>query len=91
MKGNKMSVKLKHNTGYQAYVAGDGNYGVDSVITFDYDDFADFYPNVFDLLDNFSDSCRWEFIQAIFDEDEEALVQLCEEHDVDPYPIISKW
>lgn len=87
-----MAVNLKFNDGYLAYVAGDGNYGVGTVVTFDYDDFADVYPEVFDKLDEMSDSSRVEFILTILNQDEEYLRELGEELDIDVYTlIISKW
>ena len=71
---------VKYQSGYQAYVAGDGNYGVESVVTFDYDEFCEAYPTVFNKLDEMNDSTRCEFIQAILEENEEWLQEICDDY-----------
>ena len=72
---------MKYEYAYNAYVAGDGNYGVDTVITFDYDYFHDKYPHAWEILDNIHDSSRVDFILAVLDQDEETLNELAESYD----------
>ena len=72
---------IKYEYNYQAYVAGDGNYGVDTVITFDYDDLHAKYPKAWEILDEIHDSARVEFLMAVLDEDKEALLELANEYD----------
>jgi hypothetical protein len=72
---------IKYEYGYQAYVSGDGNYGVDSVITFDYDYFHEEFPKVWAILDEIHDSSRFDFILAVLDQDEDTLTELAEEND----------
>lgn len=72
---------MKYEYGYQAYVAGDGNYGVDTVVTFDYDLFHAQYPKAWDILDNIHDSERTEFIIAVLDQDEEELARMASDYE----------
>lgn len=72
---------IKYEYAYQAYVAGDGNYGVDSVITFDYDYFHDEYPKAWAILDDIHDSSRVDFIVAVLDQDEEMLNELAQDYE----------
>lgn len=72
---------IKYEYSYQAYVADDGNYGVDTVVTFDYDLFHNEYPKAWEILDNISDYSRVEFIVAVLDQDEEELNRLAEDFD----------
>ena len=72
---------IKYEYNYQAYVAGDGNYGVDSVITFDYDYFHDQYPKAWEILDTIHDSSRVDFILAVLDQDEEELIRMAEDYE----------
>jgi hypothetical protein len=77
-----MTTLIPYTISYQAYIAGDGNYGVDSIVTFDYDAFEARYPEVFDLLDDFGDSSRFEFLVAVLDQDEEMLRDFAEEYEI---------
>lgn len=72
---------IKYEYGYKAYVADDGNYGVESVVTFDFDIFLDQYPKAWEILDTVSDYSRFEFIVAVLDQDEEELTRMAEEYD----------
>jgi hypothetical protein len=72
---------LKYECAYQAYVADDGNYGVDTVVTFDYDLFHAEYPKAWEVLDSISDYSRVEVIIAILDQDEEELNRMAEEYE----------
>ena len=72
---------IKYEYGFNAYVADDGNYGVDSIVTFDYDLFHAQYPKAWELIDQISDYARLEFIVAILDQDEETLREYAEEND----------
>jgi hypothetical protein len=77
-KGNPM---IRYETGYKAYVAGDGNFGVESVITFDYEDLLDKFPKAWEIVDQISDYSRFEFILAVCDEDEVVLAEFAENYD----------
>lgn len=72
---------IKYEYAYQAYVSGDGNYGVDSVVTFDYDYFHAEYPKAWAILDDIHDSSRVDFIVAVLDQDEEELTRLAEDYE----------
>jgi len=72
---------IKYEYAYQAYVSGDGNYGVDSVVTFDYDYFHDEYPKAWEILDSIHDSSRVDFIVAVLDQDEETLNELAQDYE----------
>jgi hypothetical protein len=74
-------ITMKYEYGYKAYVADDGNFGVASVVTFDYEDLFDKYPKVWDIIDNMNDNSRFEFIVAVLDQDEETLRVYAEEHE----------
>ena len=73
---------MKYTYDYVAYVADDGNYGVESVLTFDFEDFANKYNGVWEMLDEVSDRDRAEFVLAIIDQDEEALRGFAEEYEL---------
>ena len=73
-------IKYEYN-GYKAYIAGDGNYGVESVITFDFDDLNANYPKVWEILDEIHDSERMDFIVAVLDQDETVLRELAESYE----------
>jgi hypothetical protein len=72
----------KYEYGFKAYVADDGNYGVDSIITFDFEDFNAEYPSVWEMLDNVHDSQKTEFLLAVLNQDEEALRELAEDYEL---------
>jgi hypothetical protein len=72
---------MKYEYGYKAYVADDGNFGVDSIATFDFDLFIDKYPKVWEIVDSLNDYARFEFIIAVLDQDEETLTTMAEEWD----------
>ena len=74
---------IKYECAYQAYVAEDGNYGVDTVVTFDFDMFYAEYPKAWEILDSIHDSSRVDFIVAVLDQDEEMLNELAESYDFD--------
>lgn len=74
---------MKYEFGYKAYVAEDGNYGVESIITFDYELFIDKYPKAWALLDDIHESSRVDFIVAVLDEDEEMLVEFTNDYEFD--------
>lgn len=73
---------MKYDYDFKAYVADDGNYGVDSVITFDFEYFIAEYPGVWEMLDNVHDSQRTEFLLAVLNQDEEALRELAEDYEL---------
>ena len=73
---------MKYDYDFKAYVADDGNYGVDSVITFDFELFIAQYPGVWEMIDNIHDSQRTEFLLAVLDQDEEALRELAEDYEL---------
>lgn len=75
---------MKYDYDYQAFVSGDGSYGVDTVVTFNYDEFHERYPNVWSNLDEVHDSTRIELIMATLEQDEEAIRDLCDENDLNP-------
>ena len=79
-----MAKPIRYQYEFVAYVSGDGNYGVDSVITFDYSEFDSRYPNAWSALDEVHDSTRIELIEATLDQDEQTIRDLCEENDLDP-------
>lgn len=66
---------------YMAYVAEDGNYGVDYTVTFDIDKFNALYPNAWDIIGDIHDSQKTEFILAVLGQDEETLRALAEDYD----------
>lgn len=72
---------MKYEYGYKAYVADDGNFGVDSIATFDYELFIDRYPKVWDIVDRLNDYARFDFIIAVLDQDEEELARIAEDYD----------
>ena len=67
---------MKYEYGYKAYVADDGNFGVDSIATFDYELFIDRYPKVWDIVDRLNDYARFDFIIAVLDQYEEELSRI---------------
>ena len=73
---------MKYDYDCKAYVADDGNYGVDSVITFAFEVFNYEYPGVWEMLDNVHDSQRTEFLLALFNQDEEALRELADDYEL---------
>jgi hypothetical protein len=75
---------VRYDYNYKAYIAGDGNYGVDAVITFDYEEFENNYPGAWSALDSVHDSTRIELVMAILDQDEETIRELCEENELNP-------
>lgn len=75
---------MKYEYNYHAFVSGDGSYGVDSIVTFDYDEFHERYPNAWSCLDEVHDSTRIELIIACLDQDEETIRELCEENELNP-------
>lgn len=75
---------MKYELDWKAFVSADGSYGVDNILTFDYDEFFANYPHAWDALDSVSDSSRIELIVATLDEDEELIYQLCAESDLNP-------
>ena len=72
---------IRYETGYKAYVADDGNFGVADVITFDYEDLLDKYPKAWEIVDSLNDYARFEFILAVCDEDEVVLAEFAENYD----------
>ena len=72
---------MKYEYGYKAYVADDGNFGVDSIATFDYELFIDRYPKVWDIVDRLNDYARFDFIIAVLDQDEAELARIAEDYD----------
>lgn len=74
---------MKYEYGYKAYVCGDGNYGVESVITFDYDYFHDKFPKAWELVDHIHELSRVDFIVAVLDEDEETLAEFANDYEFD--------
>jgi hypothetical protein len=72
---------MKYEYGYKAYVADDGNFGVGSVVTFDYEELFDKYPKAWEIVDSVNDYARFEFIVAVLDQDEEELTRMAEEWD----------
>lgn len=85
-----MNPLIPYTIGYVAYVSGDGNYGVDSTVTFDYDAFEERYPEVFQMLDSLSDSMRFDFIVAILDQDGEVLNEFADELEIDVKLLLDK-
>ncbi len=79
-----MSTLIRYDYDYKAYVAADGNYGVDSIITFDYDEFHERHPMAWERLDEVHDSTRIELLIATLDQDEDTIRELCEENDLNP-------
>ena len=73
---------MKYDYDFKAYVADDGNYGVDSVLTFDYEDLVETYPGVWEMLDNIHDSQRAEFILAVLNQDEELLREFADDYEL---------
>lgn len=73
-----------------AYVAEDGNYGVGTVITFDYSTFHAKYPKAWELVDLMSDYYRNEFILAILDQNEDELKEFAQEYEFDLADVLDK-
>ena len=73
-----------------AYVADDGNYGVCTVITFDYELFHARYPKAWELVDQMSDYYRTEFILAILDQNEDELKEFADEYEFDLADVLDK-
>jgi hypothetical protein len=73
---------MKYEYDFKAYVADDGNYGVDSVITFDFEEFAIQYPGVWEMLDSIHDNQRTEFLLAVINQDEESLRELADDYEL---------
>jgi hypothetical protein len=84
-----LSIKYEYNTD-TAYVADDGNYGVGTVITFDYAEFHRRYPNAWELVDQMSDYYRNEFILAILDQNEDELKEFAQEYEFDLADVLDK-
>ena len=74
---------MKYEYAHQAYVADDGNYGVASVLTFDFELFIDRYPKAWEVLDNVSDYYRTEFMLAVLDQDEDTLKDFANDYEFD--------
>ncbi len=72
---------IKYDCAYKAYVADDGNFGVDSVITFDFEDLLDKFPKAWEIVDQMSDSSRFDFILAVCDQDEVMLTEFAENYE----------
>lgn len=81
---------MKYEYGYKAYVADDGNFGVDSIATFDYELFIDRYPKVWDIVDRLNDYARFDFIIAVLDQDEEELARIAEDYDFPLADVLDK-
>ncbi len=81
---------MKYEYGYKAYVADDGNFGVDSIATFDYELFIDRYPKVWDIVDRLSDYARFDFIIAVLDQDESELARIAEDYDFPLADVLDK-
>lgn len=79
-----MQKAMNYDYDFKAYVSSDGNYGVDSIITFDYTEFESRFPKAWGLLDEVHDSTRIELLVATLDRDEETIIALCEENELDP-------
>ena len=73
---------MKYEYDFKAYVADDGNYGVESIIIFDYEEFISLYPGVWEMIDNVHDNQRTEFLLAVLNQDEEALRELAEDYEL---------
>lgn len=74
---------MKYTHDFVAFVAGDGSYGVEELVTFDYQEFSERYPKAWEALDGVTDSWRVELIIAVLTEDEETLRSLAEDYDLD--------
>jgi hypothetical protein len=70
---------MKYEYGYKAYVADDGNFGVESIVTFDFDEFINKYPKAWEIVDNLNDLSRFSFVVAVLDQDEEELASMAED------------
>jgi hypothetical protein len=81
---------MKYEYGYKAYVADDGNFGVDSIATFDYELFIDRYPKVWDIVDRLNDYARFDFIIAVLDQDESELARIAEDYDFPLADVLDK-
>ena len=81
---------MKYEYGYKAYVADDGNFGVDSIATFDYELFIDRYPKVWDIVDMLNDYARFDFIIAVLDQDESELARIAEDYDFPLADVLDK-
>lgn len=81
---------MKYEYGYKAYVADDGNFGVDSIATFDYELFIDRYPKVWDIVDRLNDYARFDFIIAVLDQDETELARIAEDYDFPLADVLDK-
>lgn len=74
---------IKYTHQFVAFVGGDGSYGVEELVTFDYAEFAERYPKAWAALEDVTDNWRVEFILAVLSEDENALRSLAEDYDLD--------
>jgi hypothetical protein len=81
---------MKYEYGYKAYVADDGNFGVASIVTFDFELFIDRYPKVWEIVDSLNDYARFEFIIAVLDQDEEELARIAEDYDFPLADVLDK-
>jgi hypothetical protein len=81
---------MKYEYGYKAYVADDGNFGVDSIVTFDFELFIDRYPKVWEIVDSLNDYARFEFIIAVLDQDESELARIAEDYDFPLADVLDK-
>ena len=66
-----------------AYVADDSNFGVCTVITFDYEELHRRYPKAWEIVDEMSDYYRTEFILAVLDQNEDELKEFAQEYEFD--------
>jgi hypothetical protein len=85
-----MPKRIDYKFDHLAYVADDGNYGVDSVMTFDFDEFIAQYPEAWDVLDQVYERSRTELLLAIFDQDIEALKGFAEEYEFDLEKVVAR-
>lgn len=85
-----MPKRIDYKFDHLAYVADDGNYGVDSVMTFDFDEFSSQYPEAWDVLEEVYERERTELLLAVFDQDIEALKRFAEEYEFDLSKVVAK-
>ena len=79
---------MKYEVDFRAYVADDGNYGVDTVLTFDFAEFEQKFPKVWDRLEEIYETQRTEFLIAVMDGDEETVQAICEDSEINPADIL---
>lgn len=78
-----MLTPIKYEYEDRAYFAEDGNYGVDYVLTFNFEEFNQQYPDAWDIVDDIAESQRIEFILAVINQDEESLRELADDYEFD--------